>query len=344
MDVQVATTMMSSSKKRKASGRINDHPRRPHRLFATLELVNRAGYRTAAHLARNYDKLSPHHQNTLRITKFGMYIQTLSWLATTLLKDNANLSLPEPQPPSSPEGSDESEYDTDTSDPTLSEQYLARYELLFGDVDESKQIPGLHYTLGKGSSSKGENRGVDLLLICPGKNSMGVLGHHAIIGWHRESSWPMIQGLSDKHPVSFMRNNDYIDLGDNICQALSERVNRFFIGQIECTLSFQNLTPGHLEYMRQIRNSAYEAVSIPVPDDRLPLLPLQEPIRRIRNINIYKYIGVGGFGIVGIGIDVDTGDVRAVKSVVIKDGVARRAAVAEALHCLTLSVPSNLML
>ena len=186
-------------------------------------------------------------------------------------------------------------------------------------MDASKILPALGLSIGKGSSTGGETRGVDILLIYPNKYPSGVIGEHAIIRLHQATGVLMIGGLSNEHPVGFMDENVYIKLRAGQWHVLFQLVSRIIIGEIEAEIHCSNPGQAALNTIRQIRDRAFVEAGHAAPDSRLPVLPTEKPLKRLGDILIYRYIGAGGFGLVGIGIDVTTGEARAVKSITVKD-------------------------
>ena len=214
---------------------------------------------------------------------------------------------------------DESDWEPDPSDLQLGQLWSAKYEITFNDMDPSKILPALSLSIGKGSSTGGETRGVDILLIYPGKYPSGVISQHARIRLHQETGVLMIGGLSNEHPVGFMDENVYINLRAGQWHVLYQLVSRILVGEIEAEIHCSNPGQTALDTIRQIRDEAFEEAGHAAPDSRLPVLPTEKPLKRLGDILIYRYIGAGGFGLVGIGIDVTTGEARAVKSITVKD-------------------------
>ena len=204
-------------------------------------------------------------------------------------------------------------------------------------VSESQADP--HILIGRGSSKAGPDRGVDLLIACPGKPPKGVISVHAIVCLHRESGFPMIGGVKDAHPVRIlMTNGRYRELGADRWYILGQEVNRFFIGELECTLTYPNLARPALNAMGQARIRLFEDNGLAAPDLRLPVLPFKKPLVQIESTLVYQYIASGAFGYVGIGVDQHIGDVLAVKSIRVKDEKVRKEIAREARISLTLSV------
>ena len=171
-------------------------------------------------------------------------------------------------------------------------------------MDASKVLPALHLSIGRGNSNLGETRGVDILLIYPKKYPSGVISQHARIRLHQETGVLMIGGLSDEHPVGFMDENVYINLRAGQWHVLFQLVSRILVGEIEAEIHCSNPGQAALDTIRQVRDRAFVEAGHAAPDSRLPVLPTEKPLKRLGDILIYRYIGAGGFGLVGIGIDV----------------------------------------
>lgn len=69
-------------------------------------------------------------------------------------------------------------------------------------------------------------------------------------------------------------------LGANQGHALY-RVNHFFVGQIECTFTLSEMALAQLELWGKARHDFLIAQGLPLPDSRLPVLPIKAPIKRV---------------------------------------------------------------
>lgn len=125
----------------------------------------------------------------------------------------------------------------------------------------------------------------------------------------------MIGGVRDAHPVRLlMTNGQYKELGANKWHILCQRINRFFVGEVECTLTYPELVQQDLDIVRRFRDKLFKKNGLAAPDARLPVLPFKKPLVQTEDTLVYEYIASGAFGYVGIGVDQHTGEVRAVKS------------------------------
>ena len=114
------------------------------------------------------------------------------------------------------------------------------------------------------------------------------------------------------------------------------------VGEIEAELHCSDPGKVALNSIRKIRDEAFEEAGYAAPDSRLPVLPTEKPLKRLGDILIYRYIGAGGFGLVGIGIDVTTGEPRAVKSITIKEANKWNESLNEARLSLRFSVSTSI--
>lgn len=213
---------------------------------------------------------------------------------------------------------DESEYEPETADLPASEYYEAKWDIFFKAKAGAKQVVGSGLTIGKGQTKFGDTRGVDLLVIQPGSNSKGVKPTHALVRFHPVSGSLMLGGIHDEHPVEYVLDNQTKNLGKGQWHALWQTRNRFFIGDLECTITFPDLTERQLGNLRKSRDRKFKSDGLPTPDKRLPVLPTITPPQRVNSILVHKHIDSGGFGIFSLGVDANTGDVCGVKSVCIK--------------------------
>ena len=234
---------------------------------------------------------------------------------------------------------DESDYDIDPQDQPDSKVWKATWPLYFEQMHISEDLADLHLSIGKGSSDEGPDRGVDILVICPGKPPMGVIKNHAIIRLHPESGFPMIGGVNDKHPVDLqMLDGGYEEFGTGRWHILCQFVNRFTIGELQCTLTYSAPTQKKLDAMRRVRDEIFKRNGFEAPDARLPVLPFDEALRHVGPTFVFDYIASGAFALVGIGVDEYTGKVWAVKSIPIKKESTREEIVREVKVALQLSV------
>ena len=235
-----------------------------------------------------------------------------------------------------------SDYESDTTDQPTPESWMVTWPLCLEDLHVSESQPDLHLSIGRGRSSAGPDRGVDILIACLGKPPQGVISVHAYVRIHSKSGFPMIGGVKDAHPVKLlMTDGRYKELGADKWHILCQRINRFFIGELECMLTYPESTQSDLNIMRRARNRLFKKNELAAPDARLPVLPFEKPLIQIDDTIVYEYIASGAFGFVGIGVDQYLGEVRAVKSIRIRDEGMRQEILREAKVSLRLSVGAS---
>lgn len=67
--------------------------------------------------------------------------------------------------------------------------WSAKYELSLDNLNHSNEGPILTFIIGKGNSKEGDDRDVDLLLVCSKNHPTRhpVIAKHAVIAWHSRS-------------------------------------------------------------------------------------------------------------------------------------------------------------
>ncbi|KAG6994196.1 hypothetical protein G7Y79_00046g082470 [Physcia stellaris] len=288
-------------------------PGRESGVFARVRLVNEHGRNAMQHLGENYDKLSFHNRQYLRVNR---------------VEKNGHLPVFD--------GYD-SEYEPDPSDCSPGVTWEGVYELSLDGLFQAAQGPRFGITISKGLRTAGPSRGVDLLIIYPTKHPRGVLAIHAVIQLHPQTAWPMLVGVSNDHPVICLENGVRKTLGVNQKHALCG-VNHFFIGQIECTFTLSGMALAQLELWGKARRTFLATQGLPSSDPRIPILPLQAPIRRVGSVKIYKDLKSGGFGVLSLGVDINTGNAVAVKSCLIKDAATQAEIINEVEVALKFTV------
>ena len=182
----------------------------------------------------------------------------------------------------------DSEYEPDPSDFPPGVTWEGVYELSLDLFYQAAQGPRFGITIGKGLRTAGANRGIDLLIIYPTKHPRGVLAIHAVIRLHPQTGWPMLVGVSNDHPVIYVEDGVPKRLGANQWHALC-RVNHFFIGQIECMFTLSGMALAQLELWGKARSNFLTAQGLLPPDIRIPILPLQAPIKRVGSVKVSTF-------------------------------------------------------
>lgn len=236
---------------------------------------------------------------------------------------------------------DDSEYEPEGSEQPAVDCYEAKWDISFKTMAGSNQVPGFGLTIGKGQTKLGVTRGVNILVIQPGTFSRGVKPVHAFVRFHPVSGHLMLGGVHDEHPVRYVLDNQIKTLGNGQWYALWQTKNRFFIGHLECTITFPDLTEIQLDDLRRLRDSIFKSDGLPTPDKRLPVLPPITPPHRVQSVLVHKHVGSGGFGVFSIGVDARTGEVCGVKTVCIKHKRVQQEVINEAEFSLRFAVPIN---
>ena len=178
--------------------------------------------------------------------------------------------------------------------------------------------------LGKGSSTRGQGRGVDILLDGPAEATNGIAESHALLRINRQSGFLMIEGIDDRYPVKYTLNNVDVSLGGKDCHSLWQTTNRFKLGNIEFQLTYAKRTLNELRISRLLRNNVFKRKNISPPDGRFPVLPPLEGHQHLHNnCLLFSIFAAGPDWTVHAAIDIKTGNPCVVRSVQINHVLLR---------------------
>lgn len=175
--------------------------------------------------------------------------------------------------------------------------------------------PSTGWRVGRGAA-KLKNRGVDLLVVCPGEHAYDVAVVHALIHFHPESGVLMLRGVSDTRPVKY-----YLD--ETVClynkdkHVLFQKENRFSLGNLDFSLVYEDLNVEHYADYIKVRNQGLEKAGKGVPSDRVFAIP-RMPHVKVDDFVLHDNISSGAFGLVCAAVDVKTGAPVAMKEIWIK--------------------------
>lgn len=206
--------------------------------------------------------------------------------------------------------------------------YNGQWDLEY-DAEPTDQSQLLYVTLGIGYDDR-PDRGVDILVTYPGKPTHGVLPIHAIIRGHLRSGLLMLEGFGDDVPVTYMEQNRVVALRKGVYRCLWETDNRFFLKDLEVILTYAELSQAKLDELRRLRDTQIYLRDLPTIHPELPLIPPKTPLKRYGDIIVFKTLGSGSFGVVGLGLNIKTGEPCAIKTVWLRRGESRNALFKEA--------------
>ena len=168
--------------------------------------------------------------------------------------------------------------------------------------------------IGEGSDNKGETRGVDLLVRFPGKPTR--TPRIALLRIHPKSGILMIESLQKYCEVQYMLDNEAVILEVGKVHCFWQTTNLFAVGGLKFILRYPRLSKRELEDIRKERDEVWSLRGLPPPDRRFPIVPPHNPLKRLDDGTVVSSnIAGGAFGIVGIGLNIKTGEPCAVKSV-----------------------------
>lgn len=198
--------------------------------------------------------------------------------------------------------------------------------------------------LGKGSPLYGTDRGVDILLHCPADSTNEIADFHAVLRVNTQSGILMIEGTNDLHPVQYLLDGEFVQLGAGERHSLWQSVNRFALGKVEFRLTYAQSGQAVMEKLRQARDRVFEGRGLPAPHTLLPVIPPSAmKTHRIGNTLLFGILASGGYCVVRIGINITTGDICAMKSIWTNNAIVRQEIFNEASILLKYPVCNRII-
>ena len=181
--------------------------------------------------------------------------------------------------------------------------------------------PQAGWRVGKGTSRFGKaDRGIDILLIRPGRKSDDVSKLNALISLHEKSGVLMLVGLSDTQPITYESSSkgSTITLRSGEKHVLYQRENRFSFGKLRFKLEYEDFDNARLAAVTERRDRFFFERGIPRPHPLLSMIPREGHALRGSAV-IHTTFGRGGFGHVQAAVDTRTGEPLAIKNMWIDD-------------------------
>ncbi|KAL8692020.1 MAG: hypothetical protein Q9224_004045, partial [Gallowayella concinna] len=201
-----------------------------------------------------------------------------------------------------------------------------------GKTDEDKSFWGGYYSLslkdpidkpfsigwriGRGSSKHLHSppRGVDLLLIGPGKNPHKVAAVHARIQIHPRTGVLMLLAVQEGRPIYYQAHDTRepirIDAGNSY--VLYQRINAFRLGNLQYTLVFSDIPKEHYSAFLTKRNAMMQACGLSAPHPSISPVWREEHTKR-GPVILHGSLAYGTFGWVYPAVYATRGDPVAVK-------------------------------
>ena len=178
-------------------------------------------------------------------------------------------------------------------------------------------------TIGGGDSKLGENCGVSHLVTGPGQKRRGVVAQHMSIGFDEESGMIAMAPLSKDHPVVVFQGNGIktIRLGEK--HLVEDLMTLFAIGETEYIFVLHELNNHGFAKLRRIRDRVFYRSGLSHPDWRIQPVPTRQPFNRIGSTILHRLIARGRWSDIWSGVDVGTGNVVAVKHMLITEAAHR---------------------
>lgn len=220
------------------------------------------------------------------------------------------------------------------------EVYKGHFSVSFEHLGISR---GAKWVIGKGLSKVGPERNVDILLAAPGSEHRKYLAPaHAYLRMHIQSgAWMINAGMKCNHVKSAHMQPFSSDEEEatNICPhepvrcndrsirhfefaCLSEPQTSFMVGGLRYIVRFMVNSSALEEIYLQYRNAWLEGQDIAIPDTKVSCIPFDSDVHT--KLAVFRQgLGSGTFGTVYEGFEPMTGDLRAVKKLVLRNDADR---------------------
>nr|AUW31023.1 putative kinase [Cladonia uncialis subsp. uncialis] len=216
--------------------------------------------------------------------------------------------------------------------PEPREVNLGFFKVSFDHVNVTQSAK---WVIGRGSARKGEGkitRNVDILLAAPGsQHTTGLLAAHAYLRMHPDSGVWMIQAApeSSNHSTEsgpmVMATLGEKDILNNGFRCLDKPETRLSILDMDFHVQFALTTYPACESYRQLRNRKLEEYDMAVPDTDISGIPLNSDIRA-KDLAVFSLgLGSGANGAVYEAFDPESGELRIVKVVEVKNESVRES-------------------
>ena len=218
-------------------------------------------------------------------------------------------------------------------------EFEGHWDLAF-DTDVKKNT--LAVSLGVGSQDYRNDPGLDIRIGCPASSTKGAIAIHAVLRINPFSGFLTIEGTHNDYPVQYLWYNDRVPLGAGKRHCLWQKVNLFFLGNLEFELRYAELDEAGLDLLRGLRNKVFFHNGLPAPNAYLPVLPPSRDRMDLQDDTlVFGLLGQGSYGLVRIGINITTGDICAVKSIHVKNPLVLEEILTEASILLKFPVCSR---
>ena len=177
----------------------------------------------------------------------------------------------------------------------------------------------LECTIGGGDSKFGETRGVSHLVSYPSLTRQDVAAQHVPIRFDSKSGMSAVVPLTKAQPVVIYNATGIktIHLGEK--HLVQDLMTHFAIDKKEYMFFLHRLNQKDLEMLKWLRARAFHRSGLAQPDGRIQPLPIRQPFNRVGSTLIHRMIARGRWADIWSGVNVDTGEILAVKQIVITE-------------------------
>ena len=260
----------------------------PPFIFATIEPSNEVALRSFDEVCR-YTRTRPHLSRDMHVVKTD--IQRAHYQYDDGMSD----------------------FELDGDDQMWQAEHQGHWNLaLLSDVSGK---PKLNWTIGRGASNLGEDRGVTHLVSCPGKDPRGVAAHHMELRIEEGTGALILVALTDGRPIRIYPGDseEVVEVVKGEEYRVQRMRTKLYLGDHGLTLAIRELTEQEYTTYGTLRDHAFEEAGFKVPDGRLRALPMGRVLEQVGPYVLHKEIGCGARARVFSGIDTLAGKPCAIK-------------------------------
>ena len=216
--------------------------------------------------------------------------------------------------------STDSEAETSTKPPPTPASIQSYGELMLSLDNIPDGVP-ISWFVGRGYSKPGQSadRQVDLCLNVEHEISRSISHTHAHFFFHKKSGVLCVEGASSNNSLVYWVDGKAIWLFQGQSHVIMSQVSHFRFGKLELVLRIPGFDAKGYTALLSARTKALNKWKSELPSPRLFAIPQAEPFPCVGQFLVHSSVAGGGFGWVQAGVDMKTGEPRAVKEVRIDD-------------------------
>ena len=178
-------------------------------------------------------------------------------------------------------------------------------------------------TIGGGDSETRDIPSFSHLVADLGQTRRNVMAQHVSIRFDSKSGMIAIVPLSKDHPVVVFKGTGIKTIQLEEKHLVEDLMTLFAVGEEEYIFHLHELNKKDIELFLRLRAHVFYQSGLAQPDARIQALPTRQPFNRIGSTLIHRRIARGRWADIWSGVHLGTGEVVAVKEMVITEAAHR---------------------